>query len=309
MFNSLLIVLLAVGNAAPPSMLPPTSVPLQAGDRIRVRHEAGLATITGGAGKTLDIELPANRRDLHVRRVEPHIVEVTTNGPVALRVPRSASVESISSERASVNIRGVRTVNVQAASGNVRVEEVEGNVDARLGSANLTLRAIGGNVVASTGSGNLSADGVGGLVDVTTGNGNMTIANVRNGVHVISINGRTEISCAAGAIDVKDTSGRVTIRNAAEDVDIFTALGQAFYEGALKPDRSYRLRTLDGSVTLTYAANSAGFTGRVASDASKQPREDIRVGDQSARVVLDAVGGKVALLKSDKTAAGCREVK
>lgn len=306
MFSNALALLLVVGSAVP--TLPPTSIPLQPGDRIRLRHEIGLATIIGGTGKTLDVDMPPgpHRRDhVRMRRVDPRTWEVSTNGPINLHVPRSMEIESISSARASVNIRGVRSVNVQAASGNVRVEDVAGNIDAKLGSANLTLARIGGNLVATTGSGNITADGVHGLVDVTTGNGNTNLSNVRGGVHVVSINGKTEISCVSGAIDVKDTSGRVTVRNAAADVEIFTALGQAFYEGALQADRSYRLRTLDGAVTLTYAANGAGFTGRIASDA-KQQREDVRVGDQKARVVLDAVGGRIELRKGGVTPAPCR---
>lgn len=319
MFNSLLLVLLAVGNAHPPEMLPPTSIPIQAGDRIRVRHEHGQATISGGAGKTLDVRLhragPLGEQ-LRVRRVGADVVEVTTTGPVTIVVPRSAAVESISGARASVNISRVHALKVQATSGNVRAEEVAGNVDATLGSANLTLRAIGGNVVVSSGSGNVSADGVRGMVDVTTGNGNATLTNVDKSVHVVSINGRTELSCVAGAIDVKDTSGRVTVRHADGDVEIFTALGQAFYEGALQRDRSYRMRTLDGTVTLTYTPNSAGFTGRITSDSgnietvSTAPhggrREEVRVGDESARVVLDAVGGRVALKKGAGSAAPCK---
>jgi hypothetical protein len=261
------------------------TVPIEPGTRIRVRHDNGVATITGGSGKTLDAG------NLQVRRIDARTLEVITHGPATIILPRQTDLEVISAART----RGV----------NFRIDGVEGNVEATLGSANLTLKNIGGNVVATSANGNITADGVRGLVDVTTGNGNIILANVRSGVHIVSINGKTEISCASGAIDVKDTSGRVTVRNAAADVEIFTALGQAFYEGALRPGRSYRLRTLDGAVSLTYAANGAGFTARVD---VKGKRQDIRAGDERARVVLDAVGGRVAVQKGSVMSGACAAV-
>jgi hypothetical protein len=126
-------------------------------------------------------------------------------------------------------------------------------------------------------------------------------------VHVTSINGKTDISCAAGAVGVRDTSGRTTLSSIAGDVDLFTALGTLRYDGALQPNRAYRLRTLDGSVTLAYAPGSSGFSAQLASDAAqitidqkqaaKQRRVFVRTGDERARIVLDAASGRVELMK------------
>lgn len=311
MLANVLAVLLSVGASTPAA--PPMSVmEVPPGTRIRVRHDTGLATITGNSGTTLDLSLHSgihrDRDKLRVRRTDARTLEVSTHGPATIAVPRQTDLEIVSTARSTVNVRGVHSVHVQATSGNIRVDDVAANVDASVGGANLTLTNIGGNVVVASRSGHIVANRVGGLVDVTTGNGNTVLTDVRSGVHVVTINGKTEISCAAGAIAVKDTSGRVMVRNAAEDVDIFTAIGHAFYEGALRPDRSYRLRTLNGSVSLTYAANGAGFTARVDSGAKGEPRQDVRIGDESARVVLDAVGGSVALKKANAIAGRCAAV-
>jgi hypothetical protein len=172
--------------------------------------------------------------------------------------------------------------------------------------ANLTARNIGGNVIVTTGNGNIRLDGVGGLVEVTSGNGNTRVSNVRGGVFATTVNGKTEISSIGGGVTVRDTSGRTTVANVAGDVDLFTALGQARYDGPLHPARSYHLRTLDGAVTLAYAAGS-GFSAHLTSDATRievdgKPQEkrrvvDLRAGDERARVVLDAVGGRVTLMR------------
>jgi hypothetical protein len=75
----------------------------------------------------------------------------------------------------------------------------------------------------------------------------------------------------------------------------------------LQADRAYRLRTLDGSVTLAYAPGSSGFSAQLASDAAhiafdgksaaNQKRVAVRSGDERARIVLDAVVGRVNLMK------------
>jgi len=172
----------------------------------------------------------------------------------------------------------------------------------------VTVRAAGGNLIVATGNGNVTADGVRGLIEVTTGNGNVTVTNAGGGVRVVSINGRTDIACAAGAVSVRDTSGKVRVANVRGDVDLFTALGQAEYAGALQPARAYTLRTLDGALTLSWTPSGAGFSALLASDAMQidsdppaapgRKRAEVRWGDEKARVVLDAVGGRVELRRT-----------
>jgi hypothetical protein len=177
-------------------------------------------------------------------------------------------------------------------------------------------RNVRGNVDGKTANGNVTVDGAGGLVDLVTGNGNIAAARVAGGVHVVSINGKTDIRCVAGGVDVRDTSGRVTVSDVDGDVDVFTALGQARYDGALRASRFYRLRTLDGAVTLAYAPGGSGFVAQLASDAAqidtdpplagKHRRAEVRGGDERARIVLDAVGGRVALERKNAPRPACR---
>jgi hypothetical protein len=106
------------------------------------------------------------------------------------------------------------------------------------------------------------------------------------------------------------------VTSAGGDVDLFTALGQARYDGALQAERSYRLRTLDGAVALAFAAAGSGFSAQLASDAGqidvepplarKERRAQLRVGNERARVVLDAVGGRVALKRATTPIRVCR---
>jgi len=241
--------------------------------RVVVRCDSGSATIIGAPG---DAVVAASSR-----RIDADTVEVTPRNGETIRVPATASIEWLSS-----------------------------------GNANAHIRDIGGNVILRTGNGNLDVANVRGLVEVTTGNGITTVANVGGGVQVISISGRTTISCIAGTVVVKDTSGNTMVTSAGGDVDLFTALGKARYDGALRPDHAYRLRTLDGAVAIGIAPGGAGYAAELSADsgqidldrplAGKPRRTTLREGDGRARVVLDAVGGRVELTRIGAAVPSCR---
>jgi hypothetical protein len=274
------------------------AVSLHAVTHVRVRCDNGRVTI---AGASRDIVAAKNAS------VAGGSVEVIATDGETVSVPRSAAIEWLSAGRATVDVRDVAALRIDAAAGQITAERIAGNVDGKTANANVVARGVGGSVVLATGNGNIDLRGVRGLVEVITGNGNTTVAGASSGVHVTSINGRTAISCVAGAVGVRDTSGRTEVSSIAGDVDLFSALGTLRYDGILQPDRAYRLRTLDGSVTLAYGPGSSGFSAQLASDAAhiaidgkiaaKQKRVAVRSGDERARIVLDAVGGRVDIMK------------
>ncbi|MEA2336034.1 MAG: hypothetical protein QOE82_41 [Thermoanaerobaculia bacterium] len=280
-------------------ILLPTASLHAAVTHVRVRCAACTATIVGVARPTVSAK--------NVRPINAQLVEVTAADGETITVPQSVVVEWLSSGRSSATVRNVAALHIDAAAGQISADHIVGNIDGKTANANVIAREVGGSVVLTTGNGNIDLRAVRGLVEVTSGNGNTTIANIAAGVHVTSINGKTDIACVTGAVSVQDTSGRTTVAAISGDVDLFTALGTARYDGVLQPNRSYRLRTLDGAVTLAYAPASSGFSAQLASDAmqiaidarpaAKQKRVLIRTGDERARVVLDAVGGRVELTK------------
>ncbi|HEX8170776.1 MAG TPA: hypothetical protein VF824_09575 [Thermoanaerobaculia bacterium] len=279
--------------------------PLLHGETIRVRATGASVTIIGGDAL----------RAAGARRVDAHTIEIDADDGASITAPRTASVELIARIKVRASVRDVAALHLDLANGSVDVERVRGNLDGKSVTANVTARDVGGNVVLSTGNGNITLERVGGLVDVTSGNGNTIATNVRSSAHVVSINGKTRLGCIGGNVDVQDTSGQTVVSDVAGDVTLFTALGKANYEGLLHADRSYRLRTLDGAVGLAYAPNGSGFSAQLASDAGqieldrplqgKQRRTQLRVGDERARVVLDAFGGRVALRRGEAR-TGCR---
>lgn len=272
------------------------AAPVAAAQTIRIRVDGIRVMIAGG-----DVA-PPRSSDI-----------VATPG--VLTVPRSAAIELTATGRVTVDVRDVASLRIDAAAGTITAERIAGNIDAKTANGNVAARDIGGNFVATTGNGNMTVDGARGLVDITTGNGKNDVAHVAGGVHVTSISAQTSIRCAGGSVSVNDTSGRTDVASAGGDVELFTALGQARYSGALQPAHAYRLRTLDGAVTLEAASGGSGFTALLSSDAQKiegdlvppnrARRLSLRNGDERARVVLDAVGGRVALQRAAAVSA-CR---
>src|SRR4051812_10010965 len=265
---------------------------------VRVRCDNGRVTIAGGARDTVAAKNA---------RTAGTLVDVIANDGETIAVPHGVAVEWISSGRAIANVRDIAALRIDAAAGQITAERIAGNIDGKTANANVVARGVGGSIVLTTGNGNIDLRAVRGLIEVTTGNGNTTIADAASGVHVTSINGGTNISCVAGTVGVQDTSGRTEVSSIAGDAYLFTALGTIRYDGVLQPDRAYRLRTLDGSITLAYAPGSSGFSAQLASDAAqiaidgksaaKQKLVLVRSGDERSRIVLDAVGGRVDLMK------------
>jgi len=287
-------------------ILLPAAPLLGAVTHVRIRCDNGRVIIAGSARDTVAAR---------TMRVSVDAMEVTANDGETISVPRTAAIDWLSAGRATATVHDVASMRIDAAAGEIRVERIAGNVDGKTANANVIARDVGGSVVLATGNGNIDLRGVRGLVEVTTGNGKTTIDNAASGVRVTSINGATNISCVAGGVSVQDTSGRTAVSSVAGDVDLFTALGTMRYDGVLQANHAYRMRTLDGAVTLAYAPGSSGFSAQLASDATqitidgtpaaKQRRILVRADDESARVVLDAVGGRVELIKRSPMPA-CR---
>jgi hypothetical protein len=258
------------------------AAPLRA-EHVLVRGGGGRVAVTAGNGYAA--------AGATIRRVDAAHVEITATAA-----------------EARVTVPAASALRIEAEKGEISATGIAGNIEAKTVRASVVVRGAGGNVVVVTGNGNVTADGVRGLVEVTTGNGNVAVMNTNGGVRVVSINGKTNIACVDGAVSVRDTSGKVFVSNTRGDVEVFTALGQASYDGALQPSRSYSIRTLDGAVSLSWTPSGAGFWASLASDAmqidtdapdteERRKRMEVRWGDERARVILDAVGGRVELHK------------
>lgn len=88
--------------------------------------------------------------------------------------------------RVRIYIQVPETYNVDFSSGagNLRIADLNGDVQGRTGAGNIEIGAVRGVVEVSSGSGNIRVDGALGSVDANTGAGNVEVRDVRGEVRV-----------------------------------------------------------------------------------------------------------------------------
>jgi len=169
--------------------------------------------------------------------------------------------------------------NVAARSGDgaIDIERIAGRFDLKSGDGSIHARDVHGDVKAQTGDGSIKVEGVDGALDVDTGDGSVVASGTMTSVRVHSGDGTITIRADAGSaaksdwdittgdgsitvelpdgfngeLDAHTGDGRihvdnVTLSNVTGPIDKNTVKGTLGTGG-----RSVRVRTGDGSITLT----------------------------------------------------------
>lgn len=117
-----------------------------------------------------------------------------------------------------------------SGSGDVRLDDVAGEVHVETGSGNITGRGLAGSLDAHTGSGNIRIEERGsGDVRADAGSGNVEVSGVNGGARAETGSGNVKLEgTPAGSWYVKSSSGNAEVRlpsNAAFDLDASTGSG------------------------------------------------------------------------------------
>lgn len=220
-----------------------------------------------------------------------------------VKLPRYAEIELITVIRSEVEITGVATA--VAVSGR---------------RSAIRLRDVGAAEV-RTEKGAVEVDGARGLVDVVTTGGPVSVKNVRGDVRALSLTGRIEVSCVRGRVNVGNTEGPITLANVDGDVDATTVNSDITFDGLIREEGRYHLKSMSGAVEMGLRRGPPGFTallssyrGQVESDfklSYKQQPNAVtgnrllgRYGDGRAQITLDSFDGRVKLRKLQPPSTG-----
>ncbi len=135
------------------------------------------------------------------------------------------------------------TVERGAASRGLEIEVI---LRARIPLAcNLTLSAASGQIVVDRLVGNLRVEGQSGSID---------LGEIEGDIDVSSGSGRLHVGKVTGQARIGVTSGQVTVDDAGDAVDIRQAAGQVAVGWSAAPNRASRIETTAGAVRLTLGA-------------------------------------------------------
>jgi len=130
----------------------------------------------------------------------------------SIRVPSGSSVE-VASEAADVNATGrFDRADIKTAAGDVRLEEVEGDVRVKCVSGDVTLGAIGGDASINSVSGDANIGRVGGEAVLGSVSGDIELREADGSVQANTISGDVRIGSATrGQVAMQSVSGDLTM--------------------------------------------------------------------------------------------------
>lgn len=188
-----------------------------------------------------------------------------------IRSSRSSSPERV---RFTIRVPSGTNVRVGTGNGDMRLEDVGGDIGASTGNGDVEVRGTSGSVRASSGNGRIRVDRATGPVRASTGNGRIEVGTARGPVEANSGNGRIVIDMDSiegeGDLEFHTGSGDIELRLPADlNADLVTRLGNGRVESDFpllvqgRTDfRNLRARIGDGGRRLVVSSGNGNVTLR-----------------------------------------------
>jgi hypothetical protein len=212
---------------------------------------------------------------------------------------------------------------IEVRSGDLNVSGIDGPVSVVSGGSNVTASHVGALEV-RTRSGNVSVEDVDGLVYVVASSSEITVRRSNGDVRATTINGDINIQCVKGRVDASTSRGEITLVNVGGDVEATTTDSEINFTGAIAQNGRYRLKSMEGQITMSIPDSSPGFTANLMSynsdattdfpvrtstpspNAQANRRIEARHGDGQAQITLDSFSQNVRLTKLASGTPACR---
>lgn len=204
-----------------------------------------------------------------------------------IEVPRDTEISStvMSGSQIISNIRG--PVNAQSASGSIKIQHVERDVQM------------------TTANGSVEAADIGDDVHASSASGSVTVSNAKGDIRANSLNGSTQIIKPGGRVDVESGSGTIDVQGANNDVKAHGVSGSVSVQGDPGEHGYWDLKTVSGTVKVSVPANSSfrfaaeAISGEIRTDIpiviEEQGKHSLRahVGSGGGRVEVHTVSGEI----------------
>ena len=202
-----------------------------------------------------------------------------------------------------------------APAGDIVVGRVSGFAKIRSRAGQITLREAVKGATLSASGGDVRVDAVGGDLDARTLGGNVTVGSVAGAAKVETMGGDITVRSVGGALQARTAGGDIVVKKAHGSVNAETLGGTIVCEAAGKAVSAMELVSGGGDVTLTLPAGARAdieiqVTG---ADSERQIRSDFpevtvirraatlrgegKLGGGGPKVLIQATSGTVTLKK------------
>jgi DUF4097 and DUF4098 domain-containing protein YvlB len=251
---------------------------LGAAKNLRVKLASGSVRVQGGsqAGITYVIHRRAytSSEQQARREFESYKISTSVKGDAAWLVAESGGRDRRCSDDFVINVpRNMESAKVETGGGNASATGIAGRVDLQSGGGNIRLDDIGGEVTAETGGGTIDVGSVQGNVSLQTGGGNIKIASAKGDIKAESGGGSVVVlsglqgavlETGAGSIRVDKCSGTVKATTGGGSVDLGEIGGPAEIETGAG---SIRLASAKGRVQAQTGGGSIQLDGATSVQA------------------------------------------
>ena len=273
---------------------------LGAAKNLRVKLAAGSVRVQGGsqAGITYVIHRKAYTSSEEKARheFESYKINTSVKGDTAWIVAELSRRDSKCSDEFVINVpRNLQSAKVETGGGSVDAAGIAGRVELESGGGNIRLDDIGGEVTAETGGGAIEVGSVEGNVTLQTGGGNIKIASAKGeikaesgggsvvvlsglqgavletgggSIRVDKCSGPVKATTGGGSVDLGDIGGAAEIETGAGSIRLASAKGRVRAEtggGSIQ---------LDGATSVQAETSAGGIIVKLLSSSGAASRSN-----------------------------------
>jgi Putative adhesin len=273
------------------------TVPLTLGARVEVSSIRGSVEIETANIEVAEVHIvrsARNRADLEHHKIE---IESTPQSLVIRGEQRPRNSGSGPDVRHHIMLKLPRRVelSVRSISGQVRIGDVDGQLEVSSVSGSLRVGAVGGRVQVNSVSGSVGVGAVDGQIKVSSVSGDVDIGQVNQPVEIKSVSGSVKVGQAVDFLDVSSVSGAVSAG--------ISRLGE----------RGVKINSVGGSVELRFTdelnaqLSTNSVSGKVSIEVpnvtmqSEPGASAIRavIGRGGPPISINGVSGGVRLVRGD----------
>ncbi|MCO7224427.1 DUF4097 domain-containing protein [Pleionea sp. CnH1-48] len=148
-------------------------------------------------------------------------------------------------------------VDLSTRGGSIRVQDLEGEVQADTSGGSLKFGNIKGDINGRTSGGSISVGDVEGNVKVKTSGGSLRIGRIDGNIRGRTSGGSISLDGVAGKADVATSGGSIRIDSVGRSISAKTSGGSIKAVFEKQPDGDSELSTSGGSITVTLPDDAA----------------------------------------------------
>jgi len=278
--------------------------------RLELTNASGDVDITGSADGKVHIHAEVRASGFGFDNPRKRLDDTIANPPIeqkgsTIRIGKEFSNLRNLSITYNIQVPHDTEISATVASGAQIIRNVSGPVTVRAASGSIRLEQIERDAQLTTASGTISASDVGSELHISTASGDVNISNVKGDVRANAVSGVIRIMKPGARVEATNTSGEVEIQGASNDVKAHAISGLVSVQGNPGADSYWDLKSISGGVQLRVPAaanlhfSAEATTGEIRTDipivVEEQGKHSLRahMGTGGGRVDVHTVSGEI----------------